>query len=235
MSGAASLGGLVYQQRYLTFRVMSGLGQQVLDTIPGTHRITQFSIEGRTSGDAPVWDVWIRYGDGTLDCIECKDTAIEACDRRIFYRRLRREVASGTPAKSIRPVWATDPEKQNPNALRFLEAIPAQAADPDITSVPASCPRRVDSGRDALQEAIFYLCHDPELDQEARRCTEQEARNLLQQTRVDRHRFQDLELAVRLLVTGVLTRGTGQAVNDHVTGVLTNRILATGYAFTGRR
>src|SRR5262245_44885893 len=125
---------------------MSGLGQQVLDAISGTSTITAFSIEGRTSENAPVWDVWIRYGDDTRDFAECKDTAIEADDRRVFYRRLRREVASGTPAEFIRPVWVTDPEKQKPNALRFLEAIPAQAADLDLTSVPASCPRLVKSG-----------------------------------------------------------------------------------------
>jgi len=230
MSGAASLGGLVYQQSYLTFRVVSGLGQQVIDTRPGGSTITQFAIEGRTSGDAPVWDIWIRYGNGTLELVECKNTAIEANDRRVFYGRLRREVASGIPTECIRPVWVTNPEKQTPKALRFLEGMPAQAADLDFASVPTACPRRVDSVRDALQEAIFCLCHDPELDEKARRCTEEEARAMLKQIRVDCHRFEDLEQAVRLLVTGVLTRGTGQAVNDYVTGVLTNRIVAKGEA-----
>src|SRR5436309_2996221 len=97
MSGAASLGGLVYQQSYMTFRVVSGLGQQVIDAPPVGSTIAQFAIEGRTSGDAPVWDIWIRYGNGTLEFVECKDTAIEANDRRVFYGRLRREVASGIP------------------------------------------------------------------------------------------------------------------------------------------
>src|SRR5271157_1749866 len=230
MSGAASLGGYVYQQRYMTFRVMSGLGQQVVDTSPGSSTIRQFSIEGRTSNDAPVWDIWIRYSNGSFDFIECKDTAIEASDRRVFYNRLRREVASGIPTEFIRPVWVTDPDKQKPNALRFLEGIPAETADMVFSRAPVSCPRRVDSVRDALQEAIFYLCHDPELDKKVRRCTEEEARTILKQILVHRHRFEDLEMAVGLLVTGVLVRGTGRAVNDYVTGVLTNRIVASGEA-----
>jgi hypothetical protein len=230
MSGATSLSGLVYQQRYMTFLVMSGLGHQVIDTDPGGTTITQFAIEGRTSDNAPVWDIWIRYGNGSLDFVECKDTAIEAKDRRVFYDRLRSEIASGVPAQSIRPVWVTDPDKQSPNALRFLEGIPAQVVNLDFASVPASCPRPVDSVGDAIQEAIYCLCHDPDLNSKARRCTPDEARTILKQIRVDRHRSEDLERAVRLIVTGVLTKGTGRAVGDYVTGVLTNRIVEAGEA-----
>jgi hypothetical protein len=227
MSGAASAGGLLYQESYLTFRVVSGLARQITDSGSSRTSISEFSIEGRSGGNAPVWDIWIRYANGALDFVECKNTAIEADDRRIFYARLRYEVASGTDAARIQPVWVTDPGKQNPDALQHLDGIAAEAESFTFESIPSSWSKRVDCARHALEEAVFCLCHDSKLDAKARRCTEAEARVLLRNTRVERHRLEELQCSVSLVITGVLTRGTGAALSDYVTGVLTREIGTT--------
>jgi hypothetical protein len=57
MRGAASLGGLVYQQNYITLRVLCGLGEQVMDPTREGFTIVEFAIEGRTNGDAPAYDI----------------------------------------------------------------------------------------------------------------------------------------------------------------------------------
>jgi hypothetical protein len=67
MSGAFSASGMFYQENYLLFRVLSGLAQNVILSHSKNAAISEFSIEGRTSGDSPVWDIWIRHVDDTLD------------------------------------------------------------------------------------------------------------------------------------------------------------------------
>src|SRR5438309_1323720 len=109
MSGATSLRGLViYQQRYVTFRILSALAVR---TMSGTtsRQVTSFSVEGSTRPGGPAWDVRLAFRDRSVDLNECKDTAITRPDRLAFYTRIRLEIASGTPVDQLFPVWVTDP------------------------------------------------------------------------------------------------------------------------------
>ena len=230
MSGAASLKGLVYQQRYVTYRVLSLLSEQAIGTNAGAPTITAFSIEGKTAGDSPVWDVWISFGDGSSDFDECKDTAIDKKDRLTFYTRIRKEIALGTPATTINPVWVTDPDKQSPNALSFLEGIPNAVTTIDLGGVEKTLPERVASVNGALQEAVYQLCHDSEPSGDHRLCTFDEAREVLRRLRVDRHRFDALDQSIKLLSTGLLAQGIAPAILEYVTGTLTQRVVQIGQA-----
>lgn len=234
MSGAANLKGLIYQQRYVMFRVLSALGLRTAGTATNNTTILGFSVEGRTTTEGPIWDVRIAFADAMVDLCECKDTEISKDDRLTFYDRLRKEVASGTPADQIRAVWVTDPDKQTPNALAYLEGIATQVTNTDLATVAKTPPLRMNSTADALQEAIYRLCHytgaeDKKTDL-PRRCTLDEAKAILGRLRIDRYRFAELDHAVKLLVTGVLPQGTATAINTFVTGVLTDAIVEKGQA-----
>jgi hypothetical protein len=82
----------------------------------------------------------------------------------------------------------------------------------------------------ALQEAVYQLCRDPEPDSDSRRCIFDEAREVLQRLRVDRHRFEDFDARIDLLSRGLLDRGIAIAIREFVTGALTERIVKTGQA-----
>lgn len=134
MPGAESLGGLVYQQRYVHFRVLSQLALQAIGPNAAPH-IVKFSVEGWTRENGPVWDIIFEFSDGMWELHECKDTAIAKEDRLIFYDRLRRQIAAGTPAEKIRPIWVTDPDKQTPNALKNLEGMAATIDTVDLSQL----------------------------------------------------------------------------------------------------
>jgi hypothetical protein len=240
MGGASSLRGLAgYQQRYVTVRVLGELGRRALAENAPDPVLIEFSIEGQTSDDAPSWDVRFAFSDGNVDLHECKDTTITRSDRLAFYDRLRKEVASGTPAERIGPVWVADPDKQSKNALKYLGGIPAAVESLDLSGVNKELPDRMDSTALAIQEAVFRLCHytgeEPTKAGEKKKelprlCSFEEAKTLLKRLQIARHRFDDLEQSVKLLATGLLTKGTAAAIYDFVTGVLTERIVKTGEA-----
>ena len=240
MGGASSLRGLAgYQQRYVTVRVLGELGRRSLAESIADTVLTEFSIEGQTSDAAPSWDVRFAFSDGNVDLHECKDTAITRQDRLAFYDRLRKEVASGTPAARIRPVWVTDPDKQSPNALKYLGGIPAAVEPLDLSTVKKALPDRMDSTALAIQEAVFRLCHytgeEPTKEGEKKKelprpCSIEEAKALLKRLEINRHQFDDLDWSVKLLATGLLTNGSAAAIYEYVAGVLTEQIVKTGEA-----
>ncbi|MEX2119726.1 MAG: hypothetical protein WD847_09035 [Pirellulales bacterium] len=236
MNGATSLRGLAgYQQRYVTYRVLGALGMRVLAQDWTEPILTEFSIEGRSSEGAPSWDVGFAFTGGIVDLHECKDTKITRPDRLAFYDRLRKEVASGTHADRVRPLWVTDPDKQTPNTLTYLGGIAEAVENLDLADVPNSLPVRMDSTDDAIQEAVYRLCHyageeDGGKKKVPRPCTFEEARSLLRQLGIARHRFEDLDQSVKLLLTGVFAKGSADAVDKFVTGVLTNEIVQKGEA-----
>lgn len=250
MSGATNLKGLVFQQRYTTYRVLIDVAERAMFAEPVEPHIRRFSIEGRASEDSPVWDIRLELDNDDVELTECKDTAITRKDRLTFYDRLRKEVASGTLPEKIQPMWTTDPTKQTPNALTYIDEIASTVADMDLTTVTTSQPKRVDSTVKAIQEAVFRLCHytgqaddekkndaeDGATENESKTkdlpspCTLEEAKTLLSRLQVKRYRFADLDRSVKLLMTGVLTKGVANAVNKYVTGVLSERIIQVGKA-----
>jgi hypothetical protein len=243
MSGADSLRGFVYQQRFVTFRVLGNVSLRAAALAGGLPGIAKFWIEGRTSKDSPVWDVSIEYIDASIDLDECKDTGIDKDDRLVFYDRIRTEIASGIAADRIRPGWVTDPEKQSANALSHLEGIAGAALNTNLASLSAKLPSSVTSVQTALQEAVFRLCHftgkdEVEVDgkkkknkkQVPRACTFDEAKQVLGKLHVARHRLADFDQALKLLPAGLFSQGTSDAINHFVTGVLTNTIVNKGFA-----
>lgn len=234
MGGETSLRGLAgYQQRYVTVRVLADLAARAIGENAAVPHLVEFSIEGQTSDDAPSWDVRFVDSDGKIELHECKDTQISRQDRLVFYDRLRKEVASGTPIERIRPVWVTDPGKQTENALEYIGGIADTVKDLNLSSVTKELPKRVDSISRAIQEAVYRLCHhtgeepkDGEKKRELpRSCSFDEAKALLQRIGIARHRFDDLDQSVKLLATGLLTKGSAQAIYTFVTGVLTEEIV----------
>ena len=193
-------------------------------------QIVGFAVEGKGNADAPVWDVRLSYSDKTVDLHECKDTAITRDDRLAFYTRIRAEIASGTSATEVAPVWVTDPTKQSANILASIEAIPTLVQAVNVRSVAKTLPSEVRSGKSALQEAIFQLCHEPKAKAGCRPCTLSEAKAVLTRLRVDRRTLDELDRSVRLLATGVFATGTTNAIVSHITGTLTERISKKGEA-----
>jgi hypothetical protein len=247
MAGEDSLLGLVYQQRYAHYRVLSQLALDMAKISGGPAELVRFIVEGRGGVGGPIWDVVFEFPNGVLDVHECKDTAIAKEDRLTFYDRLRREVAGGTPVDKIRPVWVTDPSKQTKNILSHLEGIPLAVKKADWKKLPATLPKRIGSSKTALQEAIWRLCHytgekptkktaskskrkkkSPTVAPTAkwpRACTLDEAKTLLSNLSIARHRFEELDQSIKLLSTGVFATGTPASVQKFVTGVLTEEVV----------
>jgi hypothetical protein len=250
MPGAESLGGLIYQQRYVHFRVLSQVALKAAGATSDAPHVVKFSVEGWNGDQGPVWDIIFEFSNGTLELHECKDTAISKEDRLIFYDRLRRQIASGTPAEEIRPVWVTDPDKQTPNALKYLEGIADTIGTLDLTQLAAESPLRMNSTADAIREAVHRLCHytpeeeastsDGDSDPKAQKkppqrdwprpCSFAEAKAVLKNVRIVRQRFVELDQSIQLLSAGVFTSGTPDSVQKFVTGVLTERVVNEGKA-----
>ena len=151
MSGGASgLSGYVYQQDYLAFRALASAAAKALGD--GTLRpIESFSIEGRTSADGPAWDLILCDALASVELRECKNTNITKEDREIFYKRVRKEVHSGTSPESLMIGWVTDAEKQDGNILAHLAGIGA-VLDAGAHQIPDAPPARVDSAQAAVLE-----------------------------------------------------------------------------------
>ena len=164
--GATGLGGYVYQQDYLAYRGLASVVARTLDggALPS---LQSFKIEGRASESGPSWDLVLSNSPGGIDLLECKDTEITKDDRAIFYKRVRREVASGVDTETIQVGWVTDREKQG-NILTHLAGMAALVDD--IHTVPESAPNSVGSAGTALGEAIYFLCHPDPFDGKEQKC-----------------------------------------------------------------
>lgn len=242
MPGAESLEGLIYQQRWIYFRVLSELATESLGGDSSAAAISGFSVEGWLNDDGPVWDVVVEYDDGRVDLVECKDTAIGKEDRRTFYKRIRKEIVAGFNPSKFHPTWVTDPDKQPPNSLTHLEGI-AQTVD-SLSGFPSfnASWKYVTSIERAVQEALDCLCDFSASNQKTelgaaietvpklRPLTFDEAKLVLKNLTVARHRFMDFEQPIKQLAIGVFTTGTPDSVKQFVTGLLSNAITEVGRA-----
>lgn len=229
MSGGSSgLGGHIYQQRYLAFRVLSSVAVGMIQTYPSAKRITSFAIEGRVTADGPAWDVLFVLEGGAAHLRECKDTRITPEDRETFYRRIRKERAAGVPIQQLTAGWVTDPDKQG-NLPDHFQAMAALSAGP-LPAVPAAAPDQVRSGDTALEEALYYLCRPAAKASDPPPLLLAEAGDLLGRLVVDLHRMEELKEAVEQLASGTFACGTGQLLGKYITGELSSRITACGEA-----
>jgi hypothetical protein len=227
MSGGASgLQGYIYQQRYLTFRVLASVAGTLLDAHQLASPIRSFSVEGRGSPTAPVWDVLFVLADDSVHLRECKDTEITKEDRKIFYERARKELHTGTPASRLTIGWVTDPDKQGRILDHFAGMISLSQAS--TLTVPQQRPEEVRSAATALEEALYFLCSPAAGTTPP--CSIEDVRTILGRLAIDRHYMTDLGESVELLATGVFTTGTGAAIATFITGELSERICQAGHA-----
>lgn len=239
MSGGASgLGGYVYQQDYVAFRVLAAAAAKAISE-PGLRHLDSFLIEGRTSEDAPAWDIILRRPDRQVELLECKDTEIKKPDRRTFYRRVRAEIESGTPAESLAVGWVTDPGKQPGNILDHFGGV-AKAIDAESWTVPSKAPKDVRSSRSVVEEALYYLCHndafsEPDEDDAAGTSATPplslaDASIILRKLSVERWAGADLEHSMECLASQIFESGTGSSLKEYIRGHLTSQIREYGRA-----
>jgi len=230
MSGGASeLGGYIYQQDYLAYRVLASVVARALDggTLSSLH---SFKIEGRTSSTGPGWDLVLSDGLGAVELLECKDTEIAKVDRKIFYRRIRREMASGVDPDSIHVGWVTDRERQG-NILTHLAGLAALANDG--CTIPESAPTNVISARTALDEAVFYLSHPDPFDEREKKSNPiplAVTKSLILRLTVDCWTGGALREAVLDLVGNVFQAGTADSLVQYIRAHLTSEIRDKGEA-----
>jgi len=137
-------------------------------------------------------------------------------------------LAAGTAAKDLSVGWVVDATKQSPAMLRNLADMKSLIDNGQLT-IPSSCPRRVDSASDALQEALYYLAQAT-ASSKTQCCALDDARAILAGLTVDQWRMNDLDHSVQLLAGGAFASGTGLAILKHIEGELTDRICRYGSA-----
>jgi len=223
MSGAAAgLAGHIYQQDYVAFRILASAVVAEIPNYAPLRRISAFSIEGRTTTEGPIWDVWLTYPDDTIQLLECKDTAIQAEDRRHFYWRIRRELAKGTKIDVLSVGWVTDPEKQAGGKIIDHLLGMRDAAHGGECVLPPTKPDEVNSGMTALQEALFCLSH--KTDEKDPPVSVGDAFSLLSRLVVDQFSWNSLREAVKTLAGEVLGVGTGESLRKTFIGTFTDAI-----------
>jgi len=227
--GATGLGGYIYQQDYLAYRVLASVVARTLDggALPS---LQSFKIEGRVSESGPSWDLVLSNSPGSIQLLECKDTEIAKDDRAIFYKRVRREVASGVDAETIQVGWVTDREKQG-NILTHLAGMAALVDN--IHAIPESAPSSVISADTALDEAIYFLCHPNPFEGKEKKCDPvplASAKSLLRRLTVDCWSGSSLRDAVTHLVDKVFQAGTADSLIQYIRGHLTSEIRDKGEA-----
>jgi hypothetical protein len=219
--GAAGLAGHIYQQDYVAFRILASAVVADVPSYAPLRRISAFTIEGRLTADGEIWDVSLSFPDDTTHLLECKDTAIRADDRRHFYLRIRREIAAGTRIDALSAGWVTDPEKQAGSKIidHFLAM---RAIARGAGAIRTSKPKEVNSATTALQEALYYLCH--ETHEELPAISVESAASLLARLVVDQFSWKSLRESVATLASEVLEVGTGETLRQTLIGTFTDRI-----------
>jgi hypothetical protein len=227
--GATGLGGYIYQQDYLAYRVLASVVARSLDgtALPS---LQSFKIEGQASASGPSWDLILSSSNGGIELLECKDTEITKEDRAVFYKRVRREIASSVSAERIQVGWVTDRNKQG-NILTYIDGMAALVDD--LHEVPESAPTSVVSAATALAEAVYFLCHpDPFVGKE-KKCAAiplASAKLILRRIMVASWSGSALGDAVKQLVEKVFQTGTAAALVQYIRGHLTTEIRTNGEA-----
>ena len=225
--GGYGLGGYVYQQDYVAFRIMSSEARRIL--IPSDIRdcVVCFKVEGQQSPDGPVWDVGWKLENKTVHLRECKNTTIKRDDRKKFYARVRDEIAHGTLPTQLYIGWVTDPNKQDTNILSHLESLASLAAS-STSEGSIELPNTVENGESALFEALFFLSMDDSARSAPIPITI--AKELLSRLSIDRFRAIDLAASVELLAASVFKTGVGVTIRELIQGKLSTVIQRNGSA-----
>lgn len=227
-NGASGLTGYIYQQAYMAFRVLGSEAKRLL-VEDASGCVKSFVVEGPNTHTGPTWDICFTLEDGSVHLLECKNTAITREDRKVFYRRARKELASGTSADQLTVGWVTDAGKQNGSILDHLRGA-AKLAAGDVEVDLQECPSQVNSPEDALGEALHFLCGADDSGNDLPAVSVSDARELMSRLELEYYTHHDLVRSVELLATGVFSTGTGKAIYTYIVGELSTRISRDGQA-----
>jgi hypothetical protein len=244
MSGYTARTGFRYQDLYLLFRVLrdasDSLDQawqngapevlQVLDKkavrygIEASPRIDGPNCESVAVG--PDWDVLVLTR-GKLEFAEVKSGAIAKDDRLVFWKRLRRELASGSmDVTNIVPVLVVDPDKAG-DLTKWQEL--AAAASRFSCTLPSVEPtNNVLTTAQLLDEALWCLCQpDSSFSKDDPAVTLAVAQGTLGRFELHRHGAQQLDSNVSQLVELLFPGGLADTEQTLLMGWLSERATAS--------
>lgn len=171
MNGGFARHGFRYQDYYLLWRMLPWVRRALLgawrsgaeDVVAALNLAdVQFGIEARAGGhasnsrDDPTWDAIILEGE-RQETVEVKSGAVTKPDRIIFWKRLRRTVASvGATAGDIVPVLVVAGLETSERAM--WTALATRPAGNKSQSIAKSQARRVTTGAQLRAEALHWLC-----------------------------------------------------------------------------
>ncbi|MGB2985662.1 MAG: hypothetical protein WBE26_07235, partial [Phycisphaerae bacterium] len=227
-NGASALTGHIYQHDYMAFCLLSSEAKRLL-VEDASGCVSSFVVEGPTTHTGPTWDICFTLEDGSVHLLECKNTAITRDDREVFYRRARKELASGTSADQLTVGWVTDADKQRTAILDHLRGA-AKLAAGDVDVDLQECPNQVNSPEDALCEALYFMCGSDDSGNDLPATSVSDARELLFRLAIEQYPHRDLVESVKLLATGVFSTGTGEAIHTYIVGEFAKRISRDGQA-----
>jgi len=227
-NGADALRGYIYQADYVAYRFLASVAAKLLEGYYDQSGVIDvFRIEGRADKHGEVWDVILTKEDGSIEFLECKDTAITRSDRAVFYKRVRREFSSHMSFSEVSVGWVTDPSKQTSNMLDSLRGL-ACLASKNRYGLPANAPSRVISSQTAFKEALWHLCNKRGNNGSDNPLSLGQASQLLRSVVVREHRHDDLKRSVERLSTVLFEHGIGEAIRELTIGALVSEVSNKG-------
>jgi hypothetical protein len=199
-SGVVARRGFYFQDLSLCHRILKALGEQFLRESTEENSAIEFGIEAQIAEapEAADWDCLERRPEGVV-LEEVKSGSISKAKRTALWHRIR-DSLQDVSVEDIREVVLTVNRTNPPANLDrwkelsdYVENVP----------LPSEHPRRVDSVEALVQEALWYLTDNSEVDA----CDEDSARAVLKKFEVsdDFSRDEFEEECCRLL--GLVTQG----------------------------
>lgn len=243
MSGYTARTGFRYQDLYLLFRVLRDASDsldrawhigaqdalQNLDTSQIRYGIEASPRPSGQNGEliasGPDWDVLV-LSQNRLEFAEVKSGAISKDDRLAFWKRLRRELASGSRAATdVVPVLVVDPNTAG-DLIKWQEL--AAAASQFSSSPPSGEPtNNVLTAAQLLDEALWWLCQpDSSKNGDDPFVTLDVARSALGRFELHRHEAQQLDSNVSQLVELLFPGGLADTEQTLLLGWLSKRATA---------
>jgi len=240
MSGQIARTGFRYQDLYLFIEVLNVVRDSYSDAwqscssdiLAALNKLPfRFGIEANTrsvqflnnqDGQPTLdWDVLIEDSN-SLSLIEVKSGKIAKDDRKIFWLRLRRELAQQrASAKSFIPALVIDPDHCKNAEIWTKLATAAQNLE---TPVPSAPPARVNTPKQLLEEALYWLCsQDPAVGADIERSEVSHAIDVLSRFRLKSWRIEDLDQAVSKFLLAIFADGITDVIRHQMIGWVDDR------------
>jgi hypothetical protein len=215
VGGAPSISGFTYQKDYAAYCLLSSEAIRALQGASACEYIESFSIEGSPTDSGPIWDITWTSSLGNVHFRECKDTPITRQDRIDFYYRCRRALARGLDPSLVTIGWIANPGKQG-NILSHLLSM--RALKWNAKELPSHIPNSVHTAKDAIREAVYCLCSEPESVVGAQPLTIEQTEDLLTRFAIEPLLPDDLATAVGDLAGSLFERGVGTELRKLIQG-----------------